>query len=103
MRFDGSSPRGPLSVSITVSDPDRLPETTAETLTRLYGLTAAEAKLAVLLIRGYSPQTAAGELDVSINTVRTHIRHLLLKTETERITDFVRRIVSGPGAILRPH
>lgn len=103
MRFDGSSPRGPLSVSITVSDPERLPETTAETLTRLYGLTATEAKLAVLLTRGYSPQAAAGQLDVSINTVRSHIRHLLLKTETERITDFVRRIVSGPGAIPRPN
>jgi DNA-binding CsgD family transcriptional regulator len=38
-------------------------------------------------------------LGVSINTVRTHIRRLLVKTETERITDLVRRIVSGPDAL----
>jgi DNA-binding CsgD family transcriptional regulator len=99
MRFDATSPRGPLSVSVTVNDPERLPETSAETLIRLYGLTAAEATLAILLIRGFSPQAAAGELGVSINTVRTHIRRLLVKTETERITDLVRRIVSGPDAL----
>ena len=101
MRFDEVSARDPLAVSITISDPERRPETTADTLARLYGLTAAEAKLAVLLLRGCSPRTAATELDVSINTVRTHIRHLLLKTETERLTDFVRRLISGPGAIAR--
>ena len=99
MRFGDSSPRGPLAVSIIISDPERLPEATAETLVRLYRLTAAEAKLAVLLIRGHSPRAAADELGVTINTVRTHIRHLLLKTETERLTDLVRRIMSGPGAI----
>ncbi len=98
MRFGEVSARDPLAVSITISDPERPPETAADTLGRLYGFTAAEAKLAVLLLRGCSPQTAATELDVSINTVRTHIRHLLLKTETERLTDFVRRVMSGPGA-----
>lgn len=99
MRFGGSSPRDPLAVSITIGDPERLPEATSETLARLYGLTAAEASLAVLLVRGCSPRAAADQLGVTINTVRTHIRHLLLKTGTERLTDLVRRIMSGPGAI----
>ena len=99
MRFGGSFLREALAVSITITDPERLPETTTETLVRLYGLTAAEANLAVLLIQGDSPRVAADRLGVSINTVRTHIRHLLVKTETERVTDFVRRLMSGPGAI----
>lgn len=80
MRFDDSSLRQPLSVSITFGDPERLPETKTETLVRLYGLTVAEAKLAILLIRGVSPGAAADQLGVTINTVRTHIRRLLVKT-----------------------
>ena len=52
MRFDEISPQDHLAVSITISDPERLPETTTETLARLYGLTASEAKLASLLICG---------------------------------------------------
>jgi DNA-binding CsgD family transcriptional regulator/PAS domain-containing protein len=99
MRFSGSSLREALAVSITISDPERLPETTTDTLVRLYGLTNAEAALAVLLLQGVSPRVAADRLGVSINTVRTHIRHLLIKTETERLTDFVRRVMSGPGSI----
>jgi DNA-binding CsgD family transcriptional regulator/PAS domain-containing protein len=99
MQFDRSTFQPALSVSITVSNPERQPETTAEVLSRLYSLTPAEANLAILLIRGHSPQTAARELNVSITTIRTHIRHLLLKTQTERVTEVVRRIMSGPGAI----
>jgi DNA-binding CsgD family transcriptional regulator/PAS domain-containing protein len=99
MQFRESAPRGPLAVSITVSDPECQPETTTDTFVRLYGLTAAEARVAVLLVQGYSPSAAAERLGVAISTVRSHIRQLLVKTETERLADFVRRILSGPGAI----
>ena len=51
----------------------------------LYGFTAREAGVAALLLQGLSPSEAAGELAMTENTVRTHIRHLFDKTGVERL------------------
>ena len=53
--------------------------------TRLLGvdeafrLTGAEARVLKLLIRGKTAQGIAGHLDISVDTVRTHIRNLYTK------------------------
>ena len=53
-------------------------------LSRMYGLTRAEAGLALELLRGKSAEEAADALFVSIKTVRTHLHRIFLKTETNR-------------------
>ena len=45
----------------------------------LYGFTAAEAAVAAHLLNGLSPQTVADRMEVSISTVRSHIRSTFLK------------------------
>lgn len=50
----------------------------------LFKLTPAELRLSDLLIRGLAPKQCANELEVSISTIRTQLRALLRKTNTER-------------------
>ena len=84
---NGASPLGRShAVSIAFADPERAPEPDADLLARLYGFTAREAAVAALLLQGLSPNEAAGELAMTENTVRTHIRHLFDKTGVERLS-----------------
>ena len=95
---NGASPLGRShAVSIAFADPERAPEPDADLLARLYGFTAREAGVAALLLQGLSPNEAAGELAMTENTVRTHIRHLFDKTGVERLADLVRLLMQGPG------
>ena len=85
------------AVSIAFADRERAPESSADLLAQLYGFTAREAGVAALLLQGLSPSEAAGELAMTENTVRTHIRHLFDKTGVERLADLVRLLTQGPG------
>jgi DNA-binding CsgD family transcriptional regulator len=89
------------AVTITFADPERAPEADTDLLVRLYGFTAREAAVAALLLRGRSPAEAAAELTMTENTVRTHIRHAFEKTGVERLSDFVRLLMQGPGVRAR--
>jgi DNA-binding CsgD family transcriptional regulator/PAS domain-containing protein len=83
----------PASV-IFLSDPERKGTFDAETMRRLYGLTRAEANIAVLLAEGRHLDQAADELDISINTARTHLKRVLEKTSTTRQADLVRLLLN---------
>jgi DNA-binding CsgD family transcriptional regulator len=69
-------------------------------LQRLYQLTPAEARLAALLAEGWPLREAARKLGISYQTARTHLRHVLSKTMTDRQPELVRLILSGPAPIL---
>ena len=71
-----------------------------EILTRLYGLTQTEAKLVQLLIRGLTLDEAAQDLEISVNTARTHLKHIFHKTGINRQTELVHRIETGPAGLL---
>jgi DNA-binding CsgD family transcriptional regulator len=85
------------AVTIAFADPERAPEADVDLLARLYGFTAREAAVAVLLVQGRSPGEAAAELAMTWNTVRTHIRHVLDKMGVDRLVDLVRLLMQGPG------
>lgn len=68
---------------------------TANRLHDLYHLTPAEARLAALILRGYSLHAAACTLHVSDNTARTHMKRIYDKTETHRQVDFIRLVAGG--------
>lgn len=58
-------------------------------LQQLYGLTRAEARVALLLQNGLSPKAIADRLSVSITTIKTHLQHIYAKTETHRQAELV--------------
>ncbi len=82
--FDTSSPR---QVSFDV-------------LTGLYGLTHTEAKLVQFMTNGMTLDEAGEELEISVNTARTHLKHIFHKTGINRQTELLHRIESGPASLL---
>lgn len=58
-------------------------------LQRLFGLTAAETKLAISLTCGLSPTEVADEMDISRSTVRSQLASIFSKTHTRRQAELV--------------
>ncbi len=68
-------------------------------LRNVFGLTAAEARVALALFEGQTPREAAEMLNVSFNTVRTQLARIFDKTGVSRQADLVRLMMRtvGPG------
>ncbi|OBG32093.1 MULTISPECIES: helix-turn-helix transcriptional regulator [Mycolicibacter] len=78
---------------VIIVDPERQPEPPAILLRRLYGLTNAEAQVALLVMRGEGLTPIAEELSVSLTTVKTHLRHIFDKTGIHRQAELVRLLI----------
>jgi DNA-binding CsgD family transcriptional regulator len=59
-------------------------------LITLFDLTLAEAKVMLLIGEGLTPAQAALKLNVSENTVKTHLSRIFSKTSTNRQSDLVK-------------
>jgi DNA-binding CsgD family transcriptional regulator len=62
-----------------IADPDRLPKGAEATARRLFGLTKAEAAVALALMNGQRTSDIADKLYISQNTLRTHLKRLYAK------------------------
>lgn len=71
-------------------------------LAEAHGLTQAQARLAALLLRGRTIETAARELGVTPGTARCHLRRLFAATRTRRQPDLVRFLLQGVAALRFP-
>jgi len=58
-------------------------------LQRMFGLTAAEARLALRIARGDTPADIAQETHVSMPTVRSQLAAVFTKTKTSRQAELV--------------
>jgi DNA-binding CsgD family transcriptional regulator/PAS domain-containing protein len=68
-------------------------------LTRLFGLTTAEAELACRLVEGLSLAQSAEALSITESTARTYMKRIFLKTGVGRQADVV-RLIMGSVAVL---
>jgi DNA-binding CsgD family transcriptional regulator len=75
--------RAPMAL-VCISDPDAQPKLTTRRLRDVFGLTAAESRVALALFEGSSLREAAGELGVSFETVRNQLVHIFQKTGVNR-------------------
>ena len=84
--------RGPVALVIVY---DRLDRRSAEAaaLQALFGLTPAEARLALALAGGHSVESAARLLDITPLTARTHLKAIFRKTEVSRQQDLAALIL----------
>lgn len=71
---------------VYLEDPTKKRAPLESLLTTLFGFTPTEARLAQVLALGEEPKSVAEQFDISENTVRTHIRGLLAKTGTHRLS-----------------
>jgi DNA-binding CsgD family transcriptional regulator len=65
-----------------------------------FGLTPAEARLALHLVAGETLRSAEVKLSISYETARTHLKNIFNKTGTSRQAELVVAIVTAlPGCL----
>lgn len=87
--------RQPAIAAIFITDRSGVPVAEDSPLIRQHGLTACEARVAVAVSRGLVGKEICRELDISYNTLKTHLKHIYAKTHTKHHADLVRNLVGG--------
>ena len=82
---------------IFLYDPESRLAPVEDVLSQTYGLTPAESHVAALLAGGISLKEAGDELGVSLNTVKTHLKRIFTKTDTNRQSELITLLNNGPG------
>ena len=82
------------TVMLLIRDPSVPAAPARELLCRLYRLTPAEARLARALLAGGGLRRAAATADMSYETARWYLKVLFQKTNTNRQSDLVARLLS---------
>jgi len=90
---------GDAVAAIFIGDPEAGQITTIEFLQTLYALTQAEAELVALLARGRTLEEAAAERGVRLNTVRSQLKQVFAKTDTNRQGQLMRLVLTGVAGI----
>jgi DNA-binding CsgD family transcriptional regulator/PAS domain-containing protein len=80
---------------LCVSDPERKAAPPTEELRRRFGLTRAQAALAIEILAGDGIQAAADRLSIARATARTHLAQVFEKTGTQRQSELVRVLLSS--------
>jgi DNA-binding CsgD family transcriptional regulator/PAS domain-containing protein len=92
-RIAQGTPTVPELVIVMISDPQMPMKPSTSALRQLHGLTYAEADIMGRLTVGMRIADIASELDISVETVRTHLKSVFTKTGTSRQADLVRQAV----------
>ena len=79
---------------VVLVDPEQQPEPPTQLLRRVYGLTNAEADVALRVLRGDGLKPICENLSLSMATVKTHLQHIFDKTDTHRQADLVRLLLT---------
>lgn len=90
--------RDPVAV-LFIGDPERPVDIDPRQLVRLYTLSRAEARVAVLLARGLRLEQCAQHLGLTYETVRKHLKQIFSKTGTDRQAELIRTLTSGPAGL----
>jgi DNA-binding CsgD family transcriptional regulator len=88
--------KGP-TVVVCVTDLDAGVSLPEQGVRDLFGLTAAEARVAIALFEGLSPRQVGERMGLSFNTVRAHLAHILHKTETSGQVELTRLMMRVVG------
>ena len=81
------------AVSVLVIDADSFSTPDPEVLRELFSLTPAEARVLAKLVLGQNAEEIAAESKTSVETIRTHIKHIFSKTGTSRQSELVSLIL----------
>lgn len=92
-RYPGLTPLRP-AVCILIRDPEHGVLLPVERLREVFGLTGAEARLAVLLAAGTDLRSAAERLHITYGTARTRLAEIFHKTSTRRQAELVKVLLT---------
>ena len=82
---------------VTILDPSLRMQIAIDRLSRVHGLSPMQTRIAAMILDGRENSSIAIELNISVNTLKTHIRRLYAKLGCENRTDFHRTLNSMPG------
>ena len=86
-----------MKVMITITDPQTKPRCREGLLMSLFGLTPAEARVAMLLVAGFEPKEISEKTETTANTVRFQLKVIYRKTGVSRQSQLVRLLSMLPG------
>ncbi len=86
------------SILVCVTDLEADVSLPEQRLRDLFGLSRAEARVALALFDGADPRQAAANLELSFHTVRGHLVHIFEKTQTTGQADLARLMMRTVGA-----
>lgn len=85
--------------AVFVRDLDVRQSVPPEVVAKLFGLTFAEARVVVELVKGKRPQEVADDIGVSLNTVRNQLKQIFSKTNTGRQSELVSLVLSSAAFV----
>lgn len=94
---EGNASKPTRNCVVFLRDPDVRMSVSEPLLREMYALTPAEARVVASLVSGRSLQEVAVELEISLNTVRNHLKQAYRKTHTSRQSELVTLVLSGPA------
>lgn len=92
---------GSATSAVFITNTDSQPRDGLDALRQTYGLSPTEARLAIALCEGKSPQTISDEWMTSIHTVRSQVKALQRKMGARSQSEIILRATRGPLAFRR--
>ena len=74
----------------------KVPPSLEDILNKIYNLTPAESRVVSQLLDNPDVEIAADALHISISTIRTHLKHIYRKTDTNNQSALFHKIITGP-------
>ena len=74
----------------------KVPPSLEDILNKIYNLTPAESRVVSQLLDNPDVEIAADALHISISTIRTHLKHIYHKTDTNNQSALFHKIITGP-------
>jgi hypothetical protein len=81
-------------ILVYINDPQKKLQPTEEQLKNLYGLTTAQARVAVGLYAADNIVTLSEDINISINTARSHLRAIYAKTGAKNQTELIKLLTT---------
>jgi DNA-binding CsgD family transcriptional regulator len=95
----GSLGTGGAAAAVFITDPEEEAALDGPALHELFGLTPAEIRLCIALIKGKSVEEYAHEAAISSNTARTYVRRIYSKTGVRRQSELVHLLLKSSAGI----
>jgi DNA-binding CsgD family transcriptional regulator len=90
---------GTVSVALLVFESPGYRPVSGQVLQQIYGLTRAEIVLVQALASGHSLEEAAHTIGIAVNTARTHLKHIFIKTGAKRQSELIHQVETGPASL----
>jgi DNA-binding CsgD family transcriptional regulator/PAS domain-containing protein len=91
--------KGSAAAALFITDPEEGATLDGRVLHQLFGLTPAEIRLCIALVKGKSVEEYADAAAISSNTARTHVKRIYSKTGVRRQSELVRLLLKSSAGI----